>query len=154
MKIIKLVAIFAILSGAFYLIVPQIPPVISVKNITPTYIFGNKFAVDVTVTNYTPRPKVIYLNAKDLTTSASIYVDYEPVPETKPNTPETSMFTLSIPPFGHETLTLSPTLTEISSDTQQAVSGSSSTLPLARGSHDFVVEFGGYVSPKTTFSVE
>lgn len=152
---IKWIIIIATIAGiGYYVASPYIPAVVSVKNLTPTHQFGDTFATDVTLTNYTPQTKEIYLNSSDNTAAVSVYVDYDAPIDSQPADKATAVATLSIPPFGHQTITIQPKLTQVSTKRPVAIAGSSSVLPVSEGTHDYVIKIGGYASGKQTFTVQ
>lgn len=152
---IKWIIIIATIAGiAYYFISPQIPAVVTVKNLTPTHQFGDTFSTDVTLTNYTPQTKEIYLSSSNDAAAVSVYVDYDAPIDSQPADKATAVATLSIPPFGHKTITIEPKLTQVATKRPVAIAGSSSVLPVSEGAHDYIIEVGGYASGKQTFSVQ
>ncbi len=154
MRIIKFFIIIAIGAGIYYFVSPQIPPSITIKNLTPVRSYGQNLTLDVTLTNYTAQKKSIYLTSGNLAAATNVYIDYTKQPSSAPLPKERSLAMIELDPFSHKDATLTYALDASVSVVPQIVAGNAKSLNLSQGSHVVTVSIGGYTSNEQRFTVE
>lgn len=153
MKFIKFIAIIAVVFGIFYFVSPQIPPAVSIKNLTPIRSYSQQLSLIVTINNYTPRAKTLYLTSAVPAGASSLYIDAAAPPQTTPLTSDKSLASVELPPFSHRDMTFTYDLASGVAG-EQTVPGDSSALNVTTGSHTIALSIGGYSSNTEHFAVE
>ncbi len=152
MKPLSLIIFIAIVAAAYYFVAPQIPPHIGIKNLEPKQGFGNTLRLTVTLSNFTPQTKTLYLQSSELVAATTIYIDHQKSPESTPINESTALATLELAPFSQQHYELALRLNEITTKAPLSVRGTNGTISITQGQHPYFVEIGGYMSGKHYFT--
>lgn len=152
MKIIKWIITLAIIIGGYVILSDMASPYLRIHSSEDQKVFGNTITFDITIINFSPRPKEIYIGPGE-STDISILVDKATPAKRIPK--EQAEKTIIIPPLSNRTIQRTVTLLPGSGDRKipQIVSITNTQLPVIAGQHAVRATWGGHTSDQYTFGV-
>lgn len=152
MKIIKWIITLAIIIGGYIILSDMASPYLRIHSKEDQKVYGNTITFDITIINFSPRPKEINIGAGDNTDVVILVDKANPA---KQITKEQAERTITLPPFSNQTIQRAVTLLPANGDRKipQVLSITNTELPVIGGQHAVRASWGGHTSDQSTFGV-
>ncbi len=152
MNIAKIIFGLVVIAVIYWFASDMISPYLRVNAYEKQKTFGDSITFDITMINFSPRPKNVYIGAAD---SNDISLLIDGASPAKQISKDEAASTVTLAPFSNKTIKRTLMLAEASGEKKepQVIAPTVDTLTVIGGQHGVRATLGGHTSDTITFGV-